>query len=63
VVVGSRDAIFMVMEYVEHDLKYILELQQAKKVCARDAFACVVCVWCVSVRFVCSRFFVECTTS
>jgi hypothetical protein len=25
----------MVMEYVEHDLKYILELQKAKKVCRR----------------------------
>jgi hypothetical protein len=32
VVVGGRDGIFMVMEYVEHDLKYVMELQKAKKV-------------------------------
>lgn len=32
VCVGGRDGIFMVMEYVEHDLKYVMELQKAKKV-------------------------------
>jgi hypothetical protein len=32
VCVGGRDGIFMVMEYVEHDLKYVTELQKAKKV-------------------------------
>lgn len=31
VVIGSRDTVYMVMEYVEHDLKYVLELQKAKK--------------------------------
>ncbi|KAF8068370.1 CDKG-2 [Scenedesmus sp. PABB004] len=31
VVVGARDAVYMVMEFVEHDLKYVLELQAAKK--------------------------------
>jgi hypothetical protein len=31
VVIGSRDAVYMVMEYVEHDLKYVLELQSSKK--------------------------------
>ncbi|KAF6253305.1 kinase-like domain-containing protein [Scenedesmus sp. NREL 46B-D3] len=31
VVIGSRDAVYMVMEYLEHDLKYVLELQQSKK--------------------------------
>jgi hypothetical protein len=31
VVIGSRDAVYMVMEFVEHDLKYVLELQSSKK--------------------------------
>jgi hypothetical protein len=31
VVIGGRDQIYMVMEFVEHDLKYVLELQTAKK--------------------------------
>eukprot|EP00879_Flechtneria_rotunda_P013107 GHRR01013690.1.p1 GENE.GHRR01013690.1~~GHRR01013690.1.p1 ORF type:complete len:627 (+),score=247.17 GHRR01013690.1:529-2409(+) len=31
VVIGSRDSVYMVMEYVEHDLKYVLELQKEKK--------------------------------
>lgn len=31
VVIGARNEIYMVMEYVEHDLKYVLELQHAKK--------------------------------
>jgi hypothetical protein len=37
VVVQGNNGIFMVMEYVEHDLKYILELQKAKKVCRSAA--------------------------
>lgn len=31
VVIGARNEVYMVMEYVEHDLKYVLELQHKKK--------------------------------
>lgn len=31
VAIGARNEVYMVMEYVEHDLKYVLELQHKKK--------------------------------